>query len=226
MYISKFVLQVTIIAIMFSLVSCGDARNVLDSEQHEDQVDSYIIDLETVSSENIEHHVISVESYPLFSKVILERGYEVYPRESCRFRVLDTERGILTKVTMVPCLIPESDESVAFIYYIESDGQFIVTSAEYLKEEGYDIPHTLDADVYERMIESGAKQICNMELVDWNETTKTYWKCVAKRFSAGCLGCAASCFLSGPGWGACTGSCCAGAAIVAVVSCAFTVFGW
>lgn len=163
--------------------------------------------------------------FPLFDAALLDLGYRIHAADAAVFRARDPQTGDALVLTMIPCLRPGDDSRVAFMMYFRSeDGAgWALTAAEYLEEEGYDIAHPLDTGA---ALAAGAYSSpdAKARMILMNEASSRYWKCVAKRFAAGCLGCATACALSGPGWGACTVTCCGGAAIASLVACAFTVF--
>lgn len=168
----------------------------------------------------------ATRSYPVFSSVVLEKGYRVRAGDAECFGGKDPVTGEVVFLTMIPCTVPGDDSRVAFIQYFESGEGCFVNAAEYFEWEEYSIPHPLDEEVFARMtdrsgLDKGSKTLLR------SESSKRYWGCVTKRFTAGCAGCATACLFSGPGWGACTAKCCAGSAVVALISCAFTVYvGW
>lgn len=172
--------------------------------------------------------LIETESYPIFDAALLDLGYRIHAGDAAAYRARDPLTGDELIITIIPCLKQDDISRVAFVMYFRANegADWAVTAAEYREEEGYDIPHPIDtADA----LAAGTR--CSPEskerFVLMSETSSRYWKCVAKRFAAGCLGCATACYLSGPGWGACTATCCGGAAIASLAACAFTVFlGW
>lgn len=172
--------------------------------------------------------LIETDAFPIFDAALLERGYHIHAREAAVYRSRDpqTERSVI--LTLIPCRKPGDDSRVAFLMYFRAeDGvEWSVAAAEYYEEEGYGIPHRIDTSeilAAGAVTSPGAKE----RIVAMSEASSRYWKCVAKRFAAGCIGCATACYLSGPGWGACAATCCGGAAIASLVACAFTVFlGW
>jgi len=172
--------------------------------------------------------LIETDAYPLFDAVLLEKGYRVHAADAAAFRSRDPQTGHSMVLTMIPCRRPGDDSRVAFVMYFraEADSEWGVTAAEYYEEEGYDIAHPIGAA---EIIAAGSWSSADAKAraAQMNEASSRYWKCVAKRFAAGCIGCATACALSGPGWGGCTAACCGGAALAALVACAFTVFlGW
>lgn len=209
--------------ILLVLGSCGEGSKTLSPGDNEGE--RYLIEIEDIGTDYIDQNVRRAESYPFFSQAILERGYRVLPGEAAHFRVIDGSTGELSRVTIIPCALPDDNSRLAMIYYLERNGEYRVTSAEYFESEDYDIAHPLDDAALSLMAVSPQWQGEKVMLVQMSANAKEYWKCVAKRFAAGCLGCALKCYLTGPGWGPCTSACCAGVTVVALISCWFEIAG-
>lgn len=223
---ARIVYTAMIIACLMVVYSCGENTTSIEAEPPDAVVDGYSVTVEVRSETYISERIESRIAYPIFSHVIIEKGYRVFPSEAGNFRVTDHESGAVSDVTMIPCRIPDDDSRVAMIYYIESGDEYLVSCAEYFKDEGYEVSHPIDDEVEALMREKNIHYPGKIPM-DGDETTSSkYWKCVGKRFAAGCLGCALSCYLSGPGWGACVSGCCSAVVVIAMVSCAFTVYGW
>ena len=104
---------------------------------------------------------------------------------------------------------------------------YAVTATEYFKYEDFQNPHPIDEIAGLPLLDENAAPEIKADLLQRSERTKHYWGSVSNRFVAGCSGCATVCWITGLGWGACTAKCCAGSMVVALISCAFTVYmGW
>ncbi len=220
----KILVVILAIAVLF-VGSCENGRDVSDPAIGEEVDDDYEIEVLALDEGYLKNEIETRYSYPVFGSVIAEKGYRMNIRDAAYFKVRDKNNGKTSNMTMIPCTKPGHDSSVAMVYYIESDGEYIVTAAEYFKEEEYRISHPLDDEVYEKMMcgESDEKHL--IQLTAQNLSAKTYWRCVAKYSVATCIGCAVKCYLSGPGWTVCTSTCCSIGTIVSMISCLFTVYG-
>lgn len=227
MGITKRVTFGMLTALSLVFFSCGekgeDGNTTSLVEPVEEQ---YEVIVDYPDEDYVSRTIEQKESYPIFSNLIMERGYRIYPQDAAHFSVYDNETGEISRVTMIPCVLPDDKSRVGVIYYLENDNRYIVTSAEFFESEDYNVPHSLDTEALQRMIDSAGSKEEAIRLTIMQTEAASYWKCVANRFSAGCLGCGVHCFFAGPGWAHCTVACCTGAAIVAMVSCLFSVMGW
>ncbi|MBN2070371.1 MAG: hypothetical protein JW814_02850 [Candidatus Krumholzibacteriota bacterium] len=228
MNIARKTTYALLIALTLVFISCSEDResgNFISPGGNEENLYEVTIDNPDVEERLVK--IESAESYPLFSYVVIEKGYRINFDHAAHFKAYDIATGDIIFSTMIPCTIPGDNSRIAMIYYIAGEEGYMVTSAEYFANEDFAIAHPLENAAIQHLNTnwSGGKEDAK-NLTIQLENTSTYWKCVAKRFSAGCLGCMVKCAFSGPGWGACTLSCCGGVAIVSMISCAFTVFGW
>jgi hypothetical protein len=165
--------------------------------------------------------------HPIFARLLGDMGYTMRMDESAHFEAYDPLTGKTGHMLLIPCTLPDDDSRVAMIEFFRVGNEHALTASEYFSWEDYQIAHPIDEAAALALIGSDISPVMKYELLQGSERSKTYWRCVTKRFIAGCAGCATACWLTGPGWGACTAECCAGSAVVALISCAFTIyFGW
>ncbi len=215
-----------LLAIMALLLgSCGESKDISDPADGGELEDEMEIEIVPVDETDMEDEIESTISYPVFASVIEEKGYRVMMREAACYRTRDRENGRISNLTMIPCRHPESDESVAMIQYYESEGECLVTAAEYFKDEGYEISHPLDMEALENATRLGLDEKQVMRLTAGSSNAQAYWQCFTKSAAATCIGCAVRCYLAGPGWANCTTTCCVAGLVVAIFSCLFTVYG-
>lgn len=205
--------------------SCQNGEDVSDPAIGEEVDDDYEIEVVALDEGYLKDEIETRYSYPVFGSVIVEKGYRVNIRDAAFFKVHDKNNGKISNITMIPCTNSGHDNSVAMIYYIESGGEYIVTAAEYFKEEDFGISHPLDTEAYEKMMCGEPDESRMIQLAAQNVSAQTYWGCVTKYSVATCIGCMVKCYLSGPGWTVCTTTCCSIGTIVSMISCLFTVYG-
>jgi len=225
--ISKRFFFLLLSLIMVSVVSCEKSLEPADpvgpESPLEDRLDVSFDETQT------DAEVASFTKTPyrsIFNRLLEEKGYTIWIEDAAHYKALDPATGKIGHMTLIPCSVPGDDSRIAMIKYFRSDETYAVTAAEYFESEGYDIAHPVDERAILSMLgdESDALKI---DVIERSERSTQYWQCVARRFVAGCSGCATVCWLTGPAWGPCTAKCCAGSAIVALVTCAFTVYlGW
>jgi len=215
-----------VLAIMaFLLGSCGENEDISDPADGGELEDDLEIEIVPVDETGVEDEIETRFSYPIYASVIEEKGYRVMMREAACYRARDKESGRISNLTMIPCRHPESDESAAMIYYYESEGEYLVTAAEYFKDEGYEISHPLDMEALENSTRYGLDEKQAMRLVAEGSNAQAYWSCFTKSSATTCIGCAVRCYFAGPGWASCTTTCCVVGLIVAAFSCLFAVYG-
>jgi hypothetical protein len=165
--------------------------------------------------------------HSIFDRLLEEKGYQVWSGDAAHFKAVDPATGKIGHMTLIPCSVPGDDSRVAIIEYFRGDEGCAVTAAEYYECEEYQIAHPIDERTGLSMLGDEASQGLKLELIERSEASKRYWRCVTGRFVAGCSGCATVCWITGPAWGPCTAKCCTGSLVVAMISCAFTVYmGW
>ncbi len=177
-----------------------------------------------------EDEVASFRNTPfhsIFCKLLEERGYHVWFDDAAHFKAVDPATGKIGHMTLIPCSVPGDESRIAMIKYFRGEDGYAVTAAEYFEYEDYQIPHPIDERAGLSLLDEDAGPDLKLDLLERSESSKRYWQCVTNRFVSGCSGCATICWMTGPGWGACTAKCCAGTMVVALISCAFTVYlGW
>ncbi len=226
--ISKGIFFLLLSIILVSVVSCEKSLEPADpaiaETPLEDRLDVSYDETQT------EAEVASFRDTPyhsIFNKLLEERGYFIWSDDAAHFKAYDPATGKIGHMTLIPCSVPGDDSRVAMIKYFRVDDTYAVTAAEYFEFEDYQIAHPLDERAVLSMLADDASSALKYDILERSEASKRYWQCVARRFTAGCSGCATVCWLTGPAWGACTAKCCAGSAVVALVTCAFTVYlGW
>lgn len=225
--ISKRFFFLLLSLIMVSVVSCETALEPADpvgpEPPLEDRLDVSFdetqTDAEVTSFRQTPYHSI-------FNRLLEEKGYSIWMKDAAHFKALDPATGKIGHMTLIPCSVPGDDSRIAMIKYFRGEDTYAVTAAEYFEDEGYNVAHPVDERAILSMLgdESDALKI---DVLERSERSTQYWQCVAKRFVSGCVGCATVCYITGPFWGPCTLKCCAGSAVVAMASCAFTVYlGW
>ena len=225
MKVAQAVFTAITIACLVVIYSCGENTTSIETEPPGAEIDGYTVTVEERGETYLSDRIESRVSYPFFSHVIIEKGYRVFPSEAGSFRVIDDASGEFSDVTMIPCRLPDDDSRVAMIYYVENGDDYLVSSAEYFKDEGYEISHPIDDEVEALMRANDIPYPWKMPMDRDESTSSKYWKCVGKYSAAGCLGCALRCYLTGPGWAACVTACCSSVVVVALAACAFTVYG-
>jgi hypothetical protein len=223
---AKIVFTTFTIACLMIIYSCGENTTSIETEPPGAEADDYSVRVEERGEEYLSERIENRVAYPLFSQVILEKGYRVFPSEASSFSVTDNESGVVSDVTMIPCRIPDDDSRIAMIYYVENEDEYLVSSAEYFEVEGFEISHPIDEEVEALMRENGIVYPWKMPMDGDESVSAKYWKCVGNHSVAGCLGCALRCYLTGPGFGTCVSICCSAAVVVSLTACAFTVYGW
>jgi len=163
----------------------------------------------------------------IFDRLLEDKGYHVWPDDATHYRAFDPATGKIGHMTLIPCSVPGDDSRIVMIKYFRGEDVYAVTAAEYFKDEDYGITHPIDERVGISMLYDDSDLELKHDLLERSDLAEGYWSCVATKFIAGCSGCATVCYVTGPAWGACTAKCCAGAAVVALVACAATVYlGW
>ncbi len=214
-----------VLAIMaFLLGSCGENEDISDPTEGGELEDDLEIEIVPVDETDVEDEIETRVSYPIFASVIEEKGYRVMMREAACYKAYDKGNDRISNLTMIPCRRPESDESAAMIYYYESEGEYLVTAAEYFKDEGYEISHPLDMEALENSTRYGLDGNQAMRMTAEGSNAQAYWQCVTKGSVSTCIGCSIRCYLAGPGWAHCTTTCCATGLVVAIFSCLFTIY--
>lgn len=209
----------------FLLGSCGENEDISDPADGGEIEDDLEIEIVPIDETDVENEIETRFSYPVYAAVIEEKGYRVMMRDAACYKVRDKESGRITNLTMIPCRHPETDDSAAMIYYYEREGEYLVTAAEYFKDEGYEISHPLDMEALENSARYGLDEKQAIRLVAEGSNAQAYWQCFTKSSAATCIGCAVRCYLTGPGWANCTTTCCVAGLVVAAISCLFTVYG-
>jgi hypothetical protein len=165
--------------------------------------------------------------HSIFNKLLEEKGYIVWIEDAVHYKALDQATGKIGHMTLIPCSNPGDNSRIAMIKYFRGDDVYAVTAAEYFESEEYEIAHPLEERAALSMFGDDVTDTFKYDLIERSERSARYWQCVGKRFTAGCVGCATVCYITGPAWGPCTLKCCIGSAVVAMVACAFTVYlGW
>lgn len=226
--ISKRFFFLLMSVILASVVSCEKSLEPADPVTTETPLEDRLdisfdeaqTDAEVTSFKRTPYHSI-------FNKLLEEKGYTVWIDDAVHYKALDQATGKIGHMTLIPCSIQGDNSSIAMIKYFRGDDVYAVTAAEYFESEDYEIPHPLEERAALSMLGDDAPDALKIDLIERSESSTRYWQCVGKRFTAGCAGCATVCYLAGPAWGPCTLKCCIGSAVVAMVTCAFTVYiGW
>jgi len=225
---SKGSLFLLIVMILTLNVSCGGSPDPAGPAEPDSQLEDRLevsYDETRTASE-----VASFRESPwhsIFEGLLAEKGYQIWSGDAAHYKAVDPATGKAGHMTLIPCSIPGDDSRVAIIEYFRGDDGCAVTAAEYYACEEYQIAHPIDEKAGLSMLKDDADPDFKLKLIERSEASKRYWQCVAGRFLAGCSGCATVCWITGPAWGPCTAKCCAGSMVVAMISCAFTVYiGW
>ena len=226
--ISKGYFFLLLTLILVSVVSCEQSLEPSGTVETETPLEDR---LEVSYDETrTEDEVASFSRTPyrsLFEGILEEKGYYIWCDDAAHYKAYDPATGKTGHMTLIPCSVPGDDSRIAMIKYFRGEDLYAVTAAEYFEYEDYGIAHPVDERACLSMLDDDSSLELKLDLLERSESSKQYWQCVAKRFVAGCSGCATVCYIAGPAWGACTAKCCAGSAVVALVTCAFTVYlGW
>lgn len=214
--------------ILVFAVSCEKSLDPIDPADPEVPLEDRLeVSYDEVQTEDEVNSFRNTPFHSIFHKLLEARGYHVWSDDAAHYKAVDPATGKIGHMTLIPCSVPGDDSRVAMIKYFRDEDGFAVTAAEYFEDEDYQIAHPIDERAALSMFDYDASPEFKHDLLERSESSKRYWQCVTNRFVAGCSGCATVCWLTGPGWGACTAKCCAGSMVVALVSCAFTVYlGW
>jgi len=226
--ISKGCLFLPLVMILVSAVSCeksidrsGPAEPVAALE------DRLEVSFDETQTGSEVASFVGTPWHSLFEKLLEEKGYHIWSGDAAHYKAVDPATGKTGHMTLIPCSVQGDDSRIAMIKFFRGDDGCAVTAAEYFEYEEYQIAHPIDERAGLAMLDEGTDPGFKLELIDRSESSKRYWQCVTGRFVAGCSGCATVCWLTGPAWGPCTAKCCAGSFVVAMISCAFTVYlGW
>ena len=212
--------------VMFPLLSCDQAIEPVQLPEPDLPLEERLDVIYDEAGTDYEvYHFVGNGDHVHLAWLLEEKGYQVRLEEAVHFIGIDKATGNEGHMTLIPCRRPGDDSRVAMIQYFRGNGRYGATAAEYYAEEGYEIPHPVNEAVL--LPYTDGQDRTKLELLERSEKSKRYWSCVANRFISGCAGCATVCYLTGPFWGPCTAKCCTGSAVVALISCAFTVYlGW
>jgi hypothetical protein len=224
----KRIFSLLLSLVLILAVSCEKSIEPTPSEDAEVPLEDRLIityDESTTESEVTSYRNTIHRS--LFEGLLTEMGYHIWTEDAAHYKAFDPATGKTGHMTLIPCSVPGDNSRIAIIKYLHGQDVYAVTAAQYFQEEDYEIAHPVDETGFLSMLGDDGDPNLKIDILERSERSNRYWQCVAKRFIAGCSGCATVCYLTGPAWGPCTAKCCAGSAVVALVTCAFTVYlGW
>ncbi len=226
--ISKGFFFLLLSLILVSVVSCEKSLEPSDSVDTEMSLEDRleVIYDETQTADEVASFRNTLYC-SIFERLLEDKGYHIWSDDAAHYRATDPATGKIGHMTLIPCSVPGDDSRIAMIKYFRGEDVYAVTAAEYFEDEDYGIAHPIDERAGISMLDDDSDLALKLDLLERSESSESYWQCVARRFVAGCSGCATVCYITGPAWGACTAKCCAGTAVVALISCAFTVYlGW
>jgi hypothetical protein len=214
--------------VMVSVIACEKSLEPSDSVDTETPLeDRLVISYDETQTENEVTSFKNTFYCSIFERLLEEKGYHIWSDDAAHYKAVDPATGKTGHMTLIPCSVPGDDSRIAMVKYFRGEDVYAVTAAEYFEYEDYGVPHPIDERAGISMLNDYSDLELKLDLLERSERSNRYWQCVANRFIAGCSGCATVCYITGPAWGACTAQCCAGSAVAALISCAFTVYiGW
>jgi len=225
MYFRKNLIIGLLITLIF-IISCyqQDPVSVVKAErQTEDE--RFVLLNGSLEGEKDIDSLLDVETYPIYSSAINNKGYFIDLSEAATYKGKDWDTGSIGNFTLIPCLPVDENDRFARIVYARVNGKYMVTAAEFYESENFAVPHSLDYESVnyhaansELDVDSYSRSILNIE------QRINFWKCWGIGSLAGAAGCAYKCALTGPGFWQCMLICGGARVIISGVACALVYF--